>query len=257
MTQSKGPLRVRMDLRDDAPAVAAAGRVDVERLRMTAALGGRAYRKWLSLSRLAGVALMLVGAAYSAAGFIPGLERGQSDNRERVAWQEAVAAPLPVEVASKDRVAPVMRQPTTSVPSGGGASVALPSGAYALLNLPSVHESVVMGDGGWDVLNHRSAVHWHDSPAPGSEGNVVVAFHREPLFKDVGMLRAGDFFEVQVGSGKVFRYRVTKTRIVRRGPQGWDTSDLDPVHGAKVATLITCDPFYQDYQRILIRGELV
>ncbi|MHB8508424.1 MAG: sortase [Candidatus Dormibacteria bacterium] len=242
--------RIRMDLRDISASLPEVPRVDVERLRTTGEVSGRAYRRGVSVTRLAGAALMLIGAVYTGVSFLPVLQRGQSDNRERIAWQEAVAAPLPAGASATDK-------PAVTAKDKPAAATVLPNGVFALLRLPSVQESVVMGDGNWDVLQHRGAVHWHDSPTPGADGNVVVAFHREPLFKDVNMLKVGNYFEIQDRMGKTYRYRVSRVHTVRKGPQGWDTSDLDPVHTGKVATLVTCDPWYQDYQRLMIRGELV
>jgi sortase A len=71
---------------------------------------------------------------------------------------------------------------------------------------------------------------------PGDGGNVVVAGHRDTVFRRLGELQRGDRLRLTTARG-VFDYRVSRTLLVRPG----DTWVLR--RSAAALTLITCYPF--------------
>jgi sortase A len=73
---------------------------------------------------------------------------------------------------------------------------------------------------------------------PGSDGNCVIAAHRDTHFADLRDVRDGDTLRVQRPDGRWFVYRVTGTRVVDRRETRVTRSN-----GAPRLTLITCYPF--------------
>ena len=71
---------------------------------------------------------------------------------------------------------------------------------------------------------------------PGDGGNVVLAGHRDTVFRRLGELQRGDRLRLTTARG-VFDYRVARTMRVRPN----DTWVLD--RSAAALTLITCYPF--------------
>lgn len=114
------------------------------------------------------------------------------------------------------------------------------------------HYAGVAGDGTWDLLNSRSMVHYRGTPDPGQRGNVIIGFHREPDYQNIDQLKAGDTVAIQDRSCTTYVYKVT---------QRWDlapaqVTQLVPTSGYDL-TLVTCDPWWQDYNRLVWRAELV
>ena len=66
---------------------------------------------------------------------------------------------------------------------------------YALVTFGApaqYHYAAVAGNGTWTLLNSRSMVHYVGTPDPGQQGNVIIAFHREPDFQYINQLNVGD-----------------------------------------------------------------
>ena len=59
------------------------------------------------------------------------------------------------------------------------------------------HYAAVAGNGTWALLNSRSMVHYAGTPNPGQQGNVIIAFHREPDFQYINQLNVGDTITIQ------------------------------------------------------------
>jgi sortase A len=102
------------------------------------------------------------------------------------------------------------------------------------------------------MLKERSMVHYKTSAAPGQQGNVIVAFHREPHYEHIDQLKVGDTVTVQDRSCTTFTYRITDrwTLAPSKVTQLVSTSGHD-------LTLITCTPWWRDYDRIVWRATLV
>jgi len=139
---------------------------------------------------------------------------------------------------------------TGSTCGGGGSD----SDAYALVEftgLPRYGYVTVAVNGSWTQLDDRFTVHWYGSPAPGGEGNVIIAFHREPDFQHVDQLGVGKTVTIQDRACQTYVYTVT---------QRWDlapsaVTQLASTSGHEL-TLVTCTPWWQDYDRLVWRAEL-
>lgn len=110
----------------------------------------------------------------------------------------------------------------------------------------------VAGDGTWDLLRSRSMVHYHDSPAPGQVGNVIIAFHREPDYEHIDQLGTGGTVTIQDRACRTYTYTITQRWILRPA----DVRQLVPTTGHDL-TLITCHPWWVDSERIVWRATLV
>ncbi|TMB90710.1 MAG: class E sortase [Chloroflexi bacterium] len=105
---------------------------------------------------------------------------------------------------------------------------------------------------GLSLRRRRSMVHYHGTPDPGQRGNVVIAFHREPDYQHIDQLRPGDTVTIQDRQCQSFAYKITGR---------WDlppaqVTQLAPTTGYDL-TLVTCDPWWQDYNRLVWRATLV
>jgi len=126
---------------------------------------------------------------------------------------------------------------------------------YALVKFGTLGQysyAGVAGDGTWDLLHDRTMVHYQGTADPGQLGNSIIAFHREPDYEHIDRLGAGDLVTIQDKACHTFTYRIT---------QRWDlapsqVTQLVPTSGYDL-TLITCDPWWQDYNRFVWRATLV
>jgi LPXTG-site transpeptidase (sortase) family protein len=199
----------------------------------------RPTRLWMVLLAL-GVASILAGGALIAGPVLGVFQRGAVDSTALKHWKGGggthPAAPAPVASTS---------------PACGTSSPT----DYALVNfeaLAQYHYAAVAGDGTWALLDSRSMVHYAGTPSPGQQGNVIIAFHREPDFQHIDGLKVGDTISIQNRACQTFVYRVTDR---------WDiapsrVTQLSPTSGHEL-TLITCDPWWQDYNRLVWRAELI
>jgi sortase A len=189
---------------------------------------------------LRSVAVSLILAGLIMGGRI-GLQVNQQASQETAqdhAWQTFVDA---AAGQSNAEAAP---------PPSPGAD--LPANVYLKLTIPKINSSAVAVNGDWNNLKTSAMVHYRDSPAPGQKGNVLVAFHREPTWLDAGRVGAGDEIQIQTLDKKVWTYKIEYVRTVN--PREVDM--LKPTDGNDL-TLITCDPPWQDYNRMLFRAHLV
>jgi sortase A len=90
---------------------------------------------------------------------------------------------------------------------------------------------------GLAVIVEDAAGHVPGTPLPGEPGNVVVAAHRDTLFRPLKDIRQGDEVRFVTPDGS-FDYKVVKTQVVK-------PSDTDILASGSEgeATLITCYPF--------------
>ncbi len=96
--------------------------------------------------------------------------------------------------------------------------------------------------------------HMTGSAIPGSDGNSVIAGHRDTFFRHLPGLKIGDAIYV-LRSGKRFHYAVVQKRVV----QSDDISVLRVSSGSEL-TLITCYPTHfigPAPQRLIIVAKLV
>ena len=87
--------------------------------------------------------------------------------------------------------------------------------------------------------------------APGSDGNIGIAAHRDGYFRALDSVEVGDPVELETLSRRR-QYRVTELAIVQQ-------TDVSPLHdrGVAAVTLVTCYPFYfvgSAPQRYIVRA---
>lgn len=189
-----------------------------------------------------GIASILAGGALIAGPLIGVFQRGAVDSTALKHWKGGGAthsvAPAPAPAASKS-------------PTCGTSSTT----DYALVSFGApaqYHYAAVAGNGTWALLNSRSMVHYSGTPDPGQQGNVIIAFHREPDFQYINQLNVGATITIQNRTCQTFVYKVTAR---------WDlapnhVTQLVPTSGHEL-TMITCDPWWQDYNRFVWRAELI
>ena len=190
-----------------------------------------------------GVASILAGGALIAGPIIGVLQRGATDSTALNHWK-----------GTKHSVAPVPVVPAPVASESPTCGTSSPTD-FALVNFGApaqYHYAAVAGNGTWALLNSRSMVHYSGTPSPGQQGNVIIAFHREPDFQHIDQLKPGDTISIQNRTCQTFVYRVTNR---------WDiapsrVTQLSPTSGHEL-TLITCDPWWQDYNRLVWRAELI
>ena len=95
---------------------------------------------------------------------------------------------------------------------------------------------VLEGTDEWTL--DRAVGHVEGTPAPGREGNVGLAGHRDGYFRVLKDIAPGDVLELALAA-EVQRFRVARLLIV--APD--DVSVLAASDGARL-TLVTCYPFY-------------
>lgn len=203
------------------------------------------------LALVVGCLLVLAGVGITVHGLLQQAKvqqavtaRGQNDVNAVNSW-------LAGSASSSASPADTPTTGTATTTCGGGGS---DSDAYALVEFTGLPQYAYVGvtvDGDWTKLDDRSMVHWYGSPAPGGKGNVIIAFHREPDYQNIDQLAVGETVTIQDRSCQTYVYTIT---------QRWDlapsaVTQLVPTGGQEL-TLITCDPWWQDYNRLVWRADL-
>ena len=114
----------------------------------------------------------------------------------------------------------------------------LPGNAFAKLLIPKLGLDTIVVEGTTSKSLRTGPGHLSRSAHLGSEGNTVIAGHRDTFFRNLNLLASGDSIIVDDGS-KRYHYRVTSAEIV--SPE--DTSVLAASDEARL-TLITCYPMH-------------
>ena len=112
-------------------------------------------------------------------------------------------------------------------------------GLVGMLDVPRLQLSTPVIEGDDTGTLRRAVGHLPDTPMPWATGNSAIAGHRDGLFRPLKNVKIGDEIRFRT-TRKEFRYRVTKTTIVKPD----DLSVLAPQSGPATLTLITCYPFY-------------
>jgi LPXTG-site transpeptidase (sortase) family protein len=194
-----------------------------------------------ALIRCVAVALILTGFVMAGRVVYTLNHQASHDSAQDKAWQQFMGA--------AQGQAPGSSPAPAESPSG--TSVEIPSGLYLKMTLAKLGRDAVAVNGDWDSLKTSSTVHYKTSPAPGQKGNMLIAFHREPKWLDIN-LQAGDMVRIDALDRKTYMYKVDFVKIV----SAKDVSDLKATAGTDL-TLITCDPPWQDYNRMVVRAHLV
>ncbi|WP_320067197.1 class E sortase [Micromonospora sp. RTGN7] len=153
-----------------------------------------------------------------------------------------------------------------------GDPTVAPSASPTAKPKPPVHGSPIAGlhipklDKNWVVVEGVSQEdiryapgHYPDSALPGELGNFSVAGHRNrATFWRLDELAAGDAIVVE-GKTEWYVYTVRETRIVK--PNQVEVVAPVPTNPAakptkKLLTLTTCNPKFDNYQRLIVHAEL-
>lgn len=178
---------------------------------------GRAF------ARYAGTAAVVAGLAMlTYAGVVVLKARAHQRSFEATpAAKPTTAAPLPVSVSASA---------SASAPLTEGATI-------GEIRVDRIGLKTVITQGETDAILDLGAGHLADTPWLGQPGNVVLAGHRDTVFRPLERIRAGDVIEV-TGHSATVRYTVISTKVV----EPTDLSVLDASDG-NTLTLITCFPF--------------
>jgi len=199
---------------------------------------------WLFRAALFGVGLGLIGGGVYVV-VVPLLgvwQRGQADDSALQQWKHGGSQALVGETHEK------------TTPAAACGTAGAPADAYALVTFPSLAQwgyQGVAGDGTWDMLRVRSMVHYQGTAVPGQQGNVIIAFHREPHFQHIDELAPGDVVDVQDRTCSTYHYKVATRQVLPPDK----VTQLVPTTGHDL-TLITCTPWFQDYNRIVWQATL-
>jgi sortase A len=105
------------------------------------------------------------------------------------------------------------------------------------LEIPRLGMSALIAEGDSEATLRTSIGHLSQTPLPGQSGNVVLAAHRDTIFRGLRQIELGDRITIHSWEGQT-DYEVTAKHVV--GPE--DVSVLAPSEDPTL-TLITCYPF--------------
>jgi sortase A len=130
----------------------------------------------------------------------------------------------------------------------------------ARLYIPKLNKRWVVVEG-TDPEDIRLAPgHYPESQLPGQKGNFAIAGHRMPsVFWDLDKVVPGDALVVETRSNW-YVYTVTRNHIVLPTEVGVVAPDPDNPRGQagrKLITLTTCNPKWDNYERLIVQGEVV
>jgi sortase A len=107
-----------------------------------------------------------------------------------------------------------------------------------VLRIPSIGIEVPVLEGTDDLTLNRAVGHIDGTAAPGEEGNIGIAGHRDGFFRGLKDVHLGEYLDLYTEQGNR-RYIVDEIHIVP--PE--DVSVLAPRPRSSI-TLVTCYPFY-------------
>jgi sortase A len=168
------------------------------------------------------------------------------------AHQNDLSSQLAQEWGADPTVGPTTGPSTKPKPPAEGKPVA---GLY----IPKLDKHWVVVEGVTPDDIRYAPGHYPKSAMPGQVGNFAVAGHRiRATFWRLDELRAGDAIVVET-QGEWFVYRVYQQRIVKP----YQVEVVAPVPGKpseqpteKLLTLTTCNPKFDNYQRLIIHARL-
>ncbi len=169
----------------------------------------------------------------------------QLDQQLQNSWNSATPTPAPNE--SSSRKIPALLAPP-------------PGNAVARLYIPKLHKHWVVVEG-VSLHDIRYAPgHYPGTALPGQIGNFAVAGHRVPaIFWNLDQLHTGNTIVVETRDNW-YVYKVTVQEIVT--PHSVEviapTPDKPGVKPTRaMLTLTTCNPKWDNYQRLIIHAKLV
>ncbi|MDI1464207.1 class E sortase [Catellatospora sp. KI3] len=182
--------------------------------------------------------VILLFAAYEVWGKTAIVDAHQSELEQGLAWDNPTVAPS---------AAP---SPKPLAPPAAGKAV-------ARLYLPKLKKHWVVVQGVTQKDIRYAPGHYPNSAMPGQPGNFSVAGHRNrATFWDLDKIQTGDRIVVETAD-MWYVYEVVKQRIVL--PTAVEVVRPTPpgLTSGKLITLTTCNPKFDNYQRLIIHGTLV
>jgi sortase A len=134
-----------------------------------------------------------------------------------------------------------------------------PGGVIARLRIPKLKRQWVVVNGVTPKDIRHGPGHYPGTAMPGEVGNFAVAGHRIPsVFWDLDKLGPGDLITVQTRAA-LYTYRVTELRVV--SPTALEVVAPVPGHPDQAPTdrwltLTTCNPKWNNYQRLVVHAVL-
>lgn len=197
------------------------------------------------MATLGVLVLLLVAYQLWGKAAVVAAEQDQLDQQLEQAW----ADPTPAATAGPDDQA------------AGPQPLAPPPGdALARMYIPTLGKHWVVVEG-WELADIRYAPgHYPPSALPGQVGNFAVAGHRNPAtFWDLDKVVEGDVIVVETRD-TWYTYRVTRNHIVT--PDAMEVvapvpGDPDATPTKAMLTLVTCNPKWDNYQRMIVHAEVV
>ncbi len=153
---------------------------------------------------------------------------------------------------------PALITPTS--PGAAPAPAPPPGDAIGRLYLPKLHLHWVVVEGVTLKDIRYAPGHYPGTALPGQVGNFAVAGHRLiGIFWDLDQLRPGDVAVVETRTDW-YVYQVSGTEVV--SPHAVEVIAPSPdrpgqAPDAAYLTLTTCNPKYNNYQRLVVHGRLV
>lgn len=138
----------------------------------------------------------------------------------------------------------------------------LEGGALARLYIPRFDKKLVVVQGVTQADIRNAPGHYPKSAMPGQIGNFAIAGHREDAIfpRDFQKLVPGDYLIVQTRT-TWFVYQVYQQEIVKPTQVDVVNPVPDKPPGTKpteaLITLTTCNPWWDNYQRLIVHGKLV
>jgi LPXTG-site transpeptidase (sortase) family protein len=154
---------------------------------------------------------------------------------------------------------PALITPGPAASPAPAGLAAPPGSAIGRLYLPRLHLHWVVVEG-VSLQDIRYAPgHYPGTALPGQVGNFAVAGHRlVGIFWDLDQLRPGDLAIVETRSNW-YLYQISGTEVV--SPHAVEVIAPSPdqpgrAPDAAYLTLTTCNPKYNNYQRLVVHGRL-
>lgn len=107
----------------------------------------------------------------------------------------------------------------------------------ARLTVPSLGIDRIVLEGDQGAALAFAPGHVEGTAAAGEDGNIVLAGHRDTVFRFLGKLELGDELKLESADGGNRTYVITDTAVVHED----DTTVLDPTDEPTL-TLVTCYP---------------
>ncbi len=162
----------------------------------------------------------------------------------------------------QDRYSQQLEQAWAAPPKKADDAPPLPGHALARLYIPRFGKKLIVVQGVTQDDIRNAPGHYPGSAMPGQIGNFAVAGHREDAIfpRNFNLLRTNDPIIVQTRT-TWFIYRIYQQQIVV--PTQVDV--VNPVPGQPLGTtptralitMTTCNPWWDNYQRLIYHGKLV